>query len=134
MIKLLRGAVLCIAISSLLGCVAAATTAAGIGGTAAVNHSVSGVASRTFTAPVSRVKKATFTALQRMKIDIVSEGQVEEDIYLISAKTLKREIQVEIEPISKNATRISVKARKSVFSYDAATADEIVMQTKRVLG
>ncbi len=134
MIKLFRGAVLCIAICSMYGCVAAATTAAGIGGSAALNHSMSGVATRTFTAPVSKVKRAAFTALHRMNIEVVSKGQVEEDMYLISARTLKREIEVEIEPISKNATRISVKAKKSVFSYDTATADEIVMQTKRVLG
>ncbi len=134
MIKLFRGAVLCIAICSLLGCVAAASTVAGIGGSAALNRSMSGVATRTFTAPVNKVKRATFTALERMNIEVISEGQSEEDIYLISAKTLKRDIEVEIEPISKSTTRISVKAKKSVFSYDTATADEIVMQTKRVLG
>ena len=134
MIKLFRGAILCIAIYSLFGCVAAATTAAGIGGSAALNRSMSGIATRTFTAPVNKVKRAAFTALQRMNIEVVSEGQSEEDIYFISAKTLKREIEVEIESISKSATRISVKAKKSVFNYDTATADEIVMQTKRVLG
>lgn len=134
MIRLFRGAVLCIAISSLLGCVAAATTAAGIGGSAAINHSMNGIASRTFTAPVSKVKRAAFTALKRMNIEVVSKSQLDEDIYLISAKALKRDIEVEIEPISKSATRISVKAKKSAFSYDTATADEIVMQTKRVLG
>lgn len=132
--KLLRGAVLSIAVCSLFGCVAAATTVAGIGGSAALNHSMSGVATRTFTAPVNKVKRATFAALQRMNIEVVSKGLSEEDIYLISAKTLKRDIEVEIEPISKSATRISVKAKKSAFSYDTATADEIVMQTKRVLG
>lgn len=134
MTKLFRGAVLCIAICSLFGCVAAATTVAGIGGSAALNRSMAGVATRTFTAPVSKVKRATFTALHRMNIEVISKGQSEKDIYLISAKTLKRNIEVEIEPISKSATRISVKAKMSAFSYDTATADEIVMQTKRVLG
>ena len=68
MLHILKGAILCIVISSLFGCVAAATTAAGIGGSAALNHSISGVASRTFTAPVGKVKRAAFTALERMKI------------------------------------------------------------------
>lgn len=113
----------------------AATTFAGIGGSAAINHRMSGISHRTFTAPVSKVKKATFRALSQMKITVVSKGQREkEDVYFISAKTTKRNIEVEIEPISKNATQISVKAKKSTFVYDSATANEIVQQTKRQLG
>ncbi len=134
MYSIFRVAILSIAFSSLLGCVAAATTAAGIGGSAAINHSMAGISSRTFTAPVAKVKRATFTALKRMRIKVVTKGQKKnEDIYMISAKTTKRKIEVEIESISANATRISVKAKKSVFTYDSATAEEIVMQTKRQL-
>ena len=135
MYKLFRVAILGIAISGLFGCVAAATTAAGIGGSAAINRTANGVSSRTFTAPVSKVKRATITALRRMKIKVVSKGQnKDEDVYKISAKTTKREIEVEIESISANATLMSVKTKKSVFTYDSATSDEIVMQTKRQLG
>lgn len=135
MYKIFRVAVLSIAICSLFGCVAAATTAAGIGGSAAVNHTMTGVAYRTFTAPVGKVKTATFTALKRMNIKVVSKGMKnEEDVYVIAAETSKRKIEVEIEEISSNATKISVKAKKSIFIYDSATADEIVMQTKRLLG
>lgn len=113
----------------------AATTMAGIGGSAAFNHTMNGVSHRTFTAPAYKVKRATFRALNRMKIAIVSKGQKkDQDIYLISAKTAKRNIEVQIEPISKNATRISVKAKESAFIYDSATANEIVQQTKRQLG
>jgi len=114
---------------------AAATTVAGMGGSAAISHKVAAVSYRTFTAPVHKVKRATFVALKRMKIKVVTKGKKEnEDIYMITAKAIKRDIEVEIEPISANATRIRVQAKKSVFVYDAATAKEIVMQTKRYLG
>lgn len=130
-----RVAVLSIVVSFFLsGCMTAATTMAGIGGSAAFNHRMTGISQRTFTAPESKVKRATFRALNRMKIAIVSKGQKDQDIYLISAKTAKRNIEVQIEPISKNATRISVKAKESAFVYDSATANEIVQQTKRQLG
>jgi hypothetical protein len=122
-------------VSVLSSCVAAASTVAGVGGSAAINHTMNGVSYRTFTAPISKVKRATFTALKRMKIKVVSKGQKEdEDIYIISAQATKRYIEVEIESISDNSTRISVKAKKSTFFYDSATSDEIVMQTKRQLG
>ncbi|MEE9331731.1 MAG: DUF3568 family protein [Methylophilaceae bacterium] len=135
MYKFFRVAILSIAVCVLSGCVAAATTVAGMGGSAAINHTITGVSYRTFTAPAKRVEKATIIALRRMKIKVVSKGKKKnDDIYVITAKTSKRKIEVEIEPISENATRISVKAKKSVFTYDSATADEIVQQTKRQLG
>lgn len=133
--KSVRVAILCIAIGVLSGCIAAATTVAGMGGSVALNHTITGTTYRTFTAPAYRVEKATIKALKRMEIKVVSQGRHEDNnIYLISAKTAKRNIHVEIESISKNSTRISVKAKKSTFLYDSATADEIVMQTKRQLG
>lgn len=132
--QLFRVAILSIVASALSACMAVATTTAGIGGSAALNHTMRGITYRTFTAPTSVVQKASIQALSRMKIKVVSKGKKEnEDIYLISAEAENREVEVEIEPISANATRISVKAKKSIFQYDSATADEIVMQTGQQL-
>jgi hypothetical protein len=135
MYKFFRVAILCIVVGLLSGCIAAATTVAGMGGSVALNHTITGTSYHTFTAPAKKVEKATIRALKRMKIKVVTKGkQKNNDIYMISAKTPKRSIHVEIEPISDNSTRISVRAKKSTFLYDSATADEIVMQTKRQLG
>jgi len=134
MYTIFRVAILGIAVGVLSSCLAVATTTAGIGGSAALNHTITGVTYRTFTAPAHTVRKAAIGALKRMRIKVVSKGKKkDQDIYLISAKANKRNIEVEIEPISANATRIRVKAKKSFFQYDSATADEIVMQTKRKL-
>lgn len=70
-----------------------------------------------------------------MKIKVVSEDlQVKGSVILFTAKTSDRSIEIQIEPISPNATRMKVAAKSSIFSYDSATAEEIIMQTKKSLG
>jgi len=117
------------------GCIPLATTAAGVGGSAAITHRLNGTACRTFTASASKVRSATVNALGRMKIQVVSEVmQDKSNVRLFTAKTTERNIEIEIEPISNNATRMSVSAKSSMFHYDSATAEEIIQQTKKILG
>ncbi|MDO9205560.1 MAG: DUF3568 family protein [Methylotenera sp.] len=119
----------------LSGCLPAITTAAGIGGSAAITHTTNGITYRTFTAPSSKVRVATLSALNRMQIKVVSEIlQEKSNIRLVAAKTNERNIEIQIEPISTNTTRMRVTAKSSAFSYDSATAEEIIQQTKRSLG
>ena len=120
---------------ALSGCAPMVTTAAGVGGSAALNHTLSGTTYRTFTAPAARVKVATVSALNRMKIKVISENMQDKgNIILVTAKTTERNIEIQIEPISSNTTRMRVAAKRSMFSYDNATAEEIIMQTKKSLG
>jgi predicted small secreted protein len=119
----------------LSGCLPAITTAAGIGGSAAITHTTNGITYRTFTASSSKVRVATLSALNRMQIKVVSEIlQEKSNIRLVAAKTNERNIEIQIEPISTNTTRMRVTAKSSAFSYDSATAEEIIQQTKRSLG
>jgi len=121
--------------ASLSGCVAAITTAAGVGGSAAITHTLRGITYRTFTAPAVKVRVATISALDRMKIQIVSDSmQDKSNIRLMTAKTSERNIEILIEPISPNTTRVRVTAKSSAFFYDNATAEEIILQTKKYLG
>ncbi|MGZ8984187.1 MAG: DUF3568 family protein [Methylotenera sp.] len=127
--------VLLINTASLSGCVAAITTAAGVGGSAAITHTLRGITYRTFTAPAVKVRVATISALDRMKIQIVSDSmQDKSNIRLMTAKTSERNIEILIEPISPNTTRVRVTAKSSAFFYDNATAEEIILQTKKYLG
>ena len=126
---------LLINMTSLTGCVPAITTAAGVGGSAAMNHTLNGTTYRTFTAPATKVRLATINALDRMKIKVISDSmQDKSNIRLVTAKTSERNIEIQIEPISANTTRMKVTAKSSIFSYDSATAEEILMQTKKSLG
>ncbi len=117
------------------GCAPVATTAAGVGGSAALNHSLSGTSYRTFTAPAPKVRAATVSALSRMKIKLISEEvQDKDNVIVFTAKTSGRNIAIELEPISANVTRMKVAAKRSFFSFDNATAEEIITQTKKSLG
>jgi len=117
------------------GCIPAVTTAAGVGGSAAINHALSGTTTRTFTASASRVRVATTKALSRMKITVVSESMdVKSNVISFAAKSTGRNIEIQLEPISTNTTRMKVAAKCTIFTYDNATAEEIVMQTKKFLG
>ncbi len=121
--------------TTLAGCVPAITTAAGVGGSAAITHTLNGTTYRTFTAPATKVRLATINALDRMKIKVISDSmQDKSSIRLVTAKTSERNIEIQIEPISANTTRMKVTAKSSAFSYDSATAEEILMQTKKSLG
>jgi hypothetical protein len=54
---------------------------------------------------------------------------------IITARLGKREIEVELEVLSAHATRMRVVARNGgLFSYDGATATEIIVQTEKGLG
>ena len=130
-----RIALLVTAAIYLTGCAAAATTAAGIGGSQALSHTINGITYRTFTATAPEVKVAAMTALSRMKIKVVSDGKPDKNnLRIITAKANTRSIEVQIEPISDNTTRMRVVARSGGLFYDSATADEIIQQTKRQLG
>lgn len=121
--------------ATLSSCIPAVTTAAGVGGSAAITHTTNGIAYRTFTAPSNKVRSATMSALNRMQIKVISDNlQANSNIRLVAAKTNERNIEIQIEPITNNTTRMRVTAKSSVFSYDSATAEEIIQQTKKSLG
>ncbi|MGB7814892.1 MAG: DUF3568 family protein [Methylotenera sp.] len=123
-------------VASLSGCVAAATSAAGMGGSAAITHTMNGITYRTFTAPPAKVRIATIRALERMQIKLVSDSMQDKksNIRFVTAKTSERKIEIQLEPISPNTTRMRVVAKGSGIFYDASTAEEIIQQTKISLG
>jgi hypothetical protein len=119
---------------ALLGaCQPVALALIGAGATSTVRYNIEGVASRTFTASASTVKSASLAALDRMgiKLDSASSTETTELIY---ARAARRDIEIELEPISARATRLRVTAKDdgSIF-YDGATALEIVQQTEKLL-
>jgi Protein of unknown function (DUF3568) len=124
-----------ISVAILPSCIAAATTAAGVGGSAAITHTINGITYRTFTSPQAKVRTATIRALERMQIKLVSDGLKDKtNIRLVVAKSSERKIEIQLEPISPNSTRMRVTAKGTGLFYDASTAEEIIQQTKISLG
>lgn len=115
----------------LAGCEAIAMTALGIGASTGVSHSLSGITYRTFAEPIPRVKGASLKALQHMQIKVASTGKMDNGEN-IKANAADREINIELEALSPNTTRMRVTA-SSGFIRDSATATEIIIQTERYL-
>ena len=116
----------------LTGCQPLALSLLGAGAGTALQYSIDGVTSRTFTAPATDVKHASLAALERMGIAFESLDKFEYG-ELIYARAENRAIEIEIEPISPRATRMRIAAKNGGLLYDNATAREIVAQTERSL-
>ena len=131
----MRTAVLVAASAAMLSaCEPLSMAALGVGGSAAVNHRVGNVGTRTFTASLPRVKTASLTALKRMGVQ-ADPGKKTDSGELITARAGSREIEVELESLTPNTTRMRVVARESgSFFYDGSTAAEIIVQTEKHLG
>lgn len=124
----------CIALAfALAGCESLAITALGIGAAAGVSHTADSISYRTFTAPVKKVRGASLAALGRMGIKVESTGKTNSG-EIIRASTGDCVVEIEIEPLSANTTRMRAVAKRNLFIYDGATAKEIVAQTSRALG
>jgi len=119
------------------GCAAVALTMLGVGAGVAtgtsVGYTLDGYAYRTFTAPLPQVEGATRTALNRMGIKVGATAKTEQG-KAIAATGNDREIEVELEVVSSNATRMRTVAKQGFFFKDRATATEIILQTERILG
>lgn len=116
----------------LAGCEGAALTMFGVGASTGVQHSLNGVTYRTFTAPSAKVKSATLVALGRMAIKVDKTNKQGSDDIIV-AKAADRSIEIEVQPLSPNTTRMRAVAKQGLF-YDNATAYEIITQTEKVLG
>ena|SRR5437899_2324732 len=121
----------------LSGCAAAGLTLFGVGagvstGTA-VSYTLDGTAYRTFTASMPKVETAALAALNRMGIVVKAKDSTEQGGKLIHASGADRDIEVELEVVSPNTTRIRTVAKQGTFFRDRATATEIILQTEKVL-
>lgn len=117
----------------LAGCDPFTLTALGVGAGAGVSHTMNGYTYRTFSEPLPKVKRATLVALNKMAIKIESTEKTDKG-ETIHGRTPDRTIEVELDVISTNATRIRSIAKKNILMMDQATASEVISQTQRALG
>ena len=108
------------------------SSGAGIVAGQSVAYTLDGFAYRTFTATLPEVESATRTALDRMGIRVDATARIDQG-KAIRALSFDREIEIELEMVSSNATRIRTVAKQGVFFKDRATATEIILQTEKVL-
>src|SRR4051812_37623681 len=119
---------------SLQGCVAVGLTALGVGMATGVSHTLSGMVYKTFTTPQAQVEKATYGALSRMQVKVLNAKR-DGSSKTILAKAGDRDIEIELEALTPNTTRMAVTARKDGgIVRDGATATEVILQTEKIVG
>lgn len=117
----------------LQGCAGVGLTMLGIGAgtatSAGVNHTLSGIAYKTFTAELEDVRGATKNALKAMAMDIKTEDKTEFG-YEIEANARNRTAEIDLEQLTKATTRMRVTViEEDGFFRDSATSTEIIIQT-----
>jgi hypothetical protein len=126
--------VLALASLNLGGCVAVGLTALGVGMATGVSHTLSGIVYKTFSASQSSVETATRNALHRMQIKVL-EAKRDGSTRTIKAKAGDRDIEIELEALTPNTTRMTVTAKKDGgILRDGATATEVILQTEKYFG
>jgi len=102
------------------------------GSAAGVQHTLGGIAYKTFSEPLPKVRTAVRNALNHMDIKIGGTEKIENG-ERIKARAADRDIEIELEALSSRTTRMRSTARSGIF-MDAATATEIILQTEKALG
>lgn len=117
---------------STAGCDPITLTAASLGAGLGASHTLNGIIYRTFTAPIKTVENGSVTAMQDMGVKVVSRSTNKVGERVINATAKDREIEVLLEPLTPRTTRMRVIASNGLLK-DSATAQEIMLQTERVL-
>lgn len=115
------------------GCAGIALTAGSMAAGQGLDHTLSGISYKTFAAPIEEMRVATFKTLDRLGMDVTAQVKTEFG-WGITAVAYKRTIDIELEALTRRATRMRVVANKGdIFFKDAATATEIIIQTVETL-
>lgn len=127
----------CIALLSLsllaTACAPLALTAAGVGGGVTAGHHLGGIAYRTFTEPLPKVRAAVNKAMVRMAIKPNRTEKIDNGERII-ALVPDRTIEIELESLTPATTRMRVVAKKDGgVLVDAATAIEVINQTEKFI-
>lgn len=103
-------------LAALQGCAAVALSVAGMVGGTGLDHTLEGIVTRTYAAPIAGTHMATLKTLSRMDIK-VEKNERHENIWKIEATATDRTIAIDLEPLSDKATRVTVIASHKDISF-----------------
>ena len=121
----------------LQGCAAAGLAVvgagAGVGIGAGVEHTLNGIAYKTFTAPINTVRLATLKTLDHMGMPVTADEKSDAG-WKLAATATDRTIDIELQRLTPEVTRMRVVANEGgIFFKDSSTATEIIIQTAQAL-
>lgn len=133
MTNFVRACALIACLFAVQGCVAVALTAGAIAGGAGVEHTLSGITYKTFAAPLANVRLATLQTLDKLDMKVTSDKEAENG-WEFQAAAADREVDITLEALTSRSTRMRVVVNKGeIFFKDAATGNEIIIQTAEAL-
>lgn len=121
----------------LQGCAAIGLAVVGVGAGAGVgagvDHTLNGIVYKTFSAPLNNVRFAALKTFDRMGMPLTADEKIDTG-WKLSATAADRTIDVELQKLTDNTTRMRVVANQGqIFFKDASTATEIITQTALTL-
>jgi uncharacterized protein DUF3568 len=120
----------------LQGCAAVALTllsaGASVGGSAGIDYTMNGAATRTFTAGHDQLRGAVLATLRRMAITVKADNSTDEGRKIV-AEAIDRSVEIELERLTTKATRMRVVVKQGLFFRDRATAGEIIAKTGQIV-
>jgi hypothetical protein len=120
----------------LQGCAAAGLAVmgagAGVGMGTGVEHTLNGVNYKTFAIPLDSVHSATRGTLARLGMPITADARTQTG-YSLTASAADRTIDIQLERLTPQTTRMRVVANEGAFFKDSSTATEIILQTAQSL-
>ena len=113
----------------LQGCAVAALTVAGVVGGAGIKHTLNGITYKTFNHSVAEVRSGALHTLKDMDMTVTEDTETETG-WQITATATNREIDIELERLTKRVTRMRVVTNVGkIFFKDSATAATIITIT-----
>jgi hypothetical protein len=121
---------------TLPGCAALGLTAfsiaAGTGAGVGAGHVLDTITYKTFSLPLAAVSRATVLTLDRLDMPVMTVQDTEEG-QTIEAQAGERAVEIELDRMTTNATRMRVVVKKNFLIRDRATATEIILQTEKTI-
>src|SRR3990172_3524390 len=128
--------VLFLALPALSSCAAVGVTLLGAGASLiadqGVGHIMSSRVVRTFPMPLEGFRVATIQTASKMNLAIDTVDRTETG-YVITGRATNRRVEIELEWVSDQATRMQVDVKLSFFQRDRATATALVEHTESAL-
>ncbi len=129
-------AILLVAALSLDGCAAVGLTLLSVGassaGGAGLGYTLDSVVYKTFTVPSDGLHTAVLMTFSRMDVRLEDDKTVDGG-QRITGLAGDRTIEVDLDRLTDNTTRMRAVAKRNWFLRDRATATELILQTDRTL-
>jgi hypothetical protein len=97
-----------------------------------VDYTLNGIAYKTFVTPLPTVRQATLNSLNRMGMKVVQDRKTDSG-WTITATAMDRSIDIDLERVTSQTTRMRVVANDGVIFKDRATEAAIIDQTADAL-